>query len=115
MKVLAIDLYYRTKPKFPVHILDATTMRFPSDCLPVMARPCHGPWVEQAVDNAMKTVDEFLYVGLDRNFSCDLGPLMRRYNVSYPRVDFDAGEDGEEVVIITKKRIDKSAKRKQLR
>ncbi len=99
-KVLAIDIYERDELLYGVVPLDATTMEFPSNCIPVMARPCHGEWVTQAIDNAMKYAQFMLYVGLPKNFDCDLWELYGRYQLTFE--SFQAGEDGEIVVRISK-------------
>lgn len=98
-KVLAIDIFPRDNPLYPVAPLDATTMQFPKYSFPIMARPCHSEWIENAVNNAMRTVNQFLYVGLEKNFSDDLSELTK-YKLTYE--SFIAGKEDERCVLIEK-------------
>lgn len=97
-KVLAIDPFERDGQVWQVVPFDATTFNYPAHSLPIMARPCHGFWVESAICQALKTVPEMLYVGLSKNFKKDLGGLhdVCRFTILKTKV----GEDGERIVII---------------
>lgn len=99
IKVLAVDIIERENPMFTVYPLDATTMQYPVGALPIMARPCHNEWIEGAINRAMETVDEFWYVGLEKNFPDDLSELGR-YQLHFEK--YKAGKDGERVVRVTK-------------
>lgn len=102
LKVLAVDLFERDEPLYPVALLDATEMDIPQNTLPIMARPCHNDWIDRAVENAMKNVSLFVYVGLEKNFVDDLSELQAMgYTLKIEA--FKAGIDGERVVLITKK------------
>lgn len=100
-KVLAVDIYERDNSEFDVAPLDATIMDYPENCLPIMARPCHGQWVDDAIDRAMQSVPLMIYVGLRRNFGKDLSEVRRRYTLTFERQI--VGMDGETVVKIERK------------
>ena len=100
MKCLPIDIYERDETIVDVAPLDATEMEFPSDCVPIIARPCHGYFVAPTVRNALTRVPFVLYVGLAKNFELDLDGL------DFCKLEiclFNAGEDGEIVVKISKR------------
>lgn len=99
-KVLAIDILERDDPLYPVAMLDATEMEFPKGVTPIIARPCHSEWIELAINNAMKAADFVLYVGLEHNFSQDLGAITKRFSLTTE--PFIAGNDGERVVRINR-------------
>lgn len=99
LKVLAIDIIERENSEFPVVLLDATTMSYSPLMLPIVARPCHGEWVELAIRKAFAGgVKNFIYVGLEKNFETDLPDSMGFNRRVY---DFKAGQDGEKVVLLT--------------
>lgn len=96
IKVLAIDIFTRDNPEFHVHVMDATSMLFPPMALPILARPCHGLFVEAVITHILNQVPVMLYIGLERNFEIDLEGLPFDWRVT-PDV---VGEEGEKVVVI---------------
>lgn len=97
IKVLAIDIYERENPEFKVYMMDATEFLYPPQSLPILARPCHGMFVEAAITNILNQVPEMLYVGLEKNFETDLSDLPYKQEV-LPGV---VGKNGEKVVVLT--------------
>lgn len=97
-KVFAIDLCERENTEYPVYIGDALIFPYPQNCLPIIARPCHGLWLEHAIDRALECVPVVLYVGLRKNIEGDLGGLPYKLK----RHDFKAGKAGEIVIELTK-------------
>lgn len=97
----AIDSGTREGMEFPVHCGDALSIDYPSDCLPIIARPCHGYWPEEQIKHVMSFVDKMLYVGLPKNFDDDFGGLLFYYNFTYGEVV--VGRAGEIIVQIENK------------
>lgn len=97
-KVIAIDPFERDGRVWNVVPLDAITFNYPPESLPIVARPCHGHWLEMSIEQAMRTCSVMLYVGLQKNFEQDLDGLDRLYFLSYRREI--VGSDGEVVVVI---------------
>ena len=60
IKVLAIDICDRDETDFHVYVTNACEFKYPTGCLPIIARPCHGPWLEMAIEKAMETGDNLL-------------------------------------------------------
>ncbi len=72
VKVLAIDICVRKTTEHDIAPLDALTIQYPSGSLPIMARPCHGPWTDFAIDHAMSQTKTMVYVGLPKNIDGDI-------------------------------------------
>lgn len=100
-KCLAIDICERDSTEHEILPLDALSFIYPETSLPIMARPCHGHWIEFAIDQAMRTVPMMLYVGLKKNLADDLYGMSKKYKVT--REKMIVGEDGEIIVRIEKK------------
>ena len=99
--VLPIDPFERDGQECHVMPIDAVGFDYPPQSLPIMARPCHGIWVDYAIRKAMESVPVMLYVGLRKNFDTDLGGLDQDFDLSTEK--FKAGQDGERVVTIRRK------------
>lgn len=96
LKVIPIDLVPRESPECEVYMLDATEMRYPKDCVVLLARPCHGHFVEGVIRQAFYwKVSAFLYVGLDKNVENDLG-----YDHQFKCVAKNVGRAGENLWIV---------------
>lgn len=100
-KVLAIDPFERDGREWQVTPLDATSFDYPAQSLPIMARPCHGLWVDYAIRQAMKTVPAMLYVGLAKNYETDLDGLDQDFKLAYEKGT--VGQEGEQIVRIDRK------------
>jgi hypothetical protein len=98
-KVCAIDPFERESTVFQIAPLDACTFRYPPSSLPIMARPCHGLWIELAIKQALNCVacKTLLYVGLEKNFEDDLYGL-EGLSLAYGNVA--VGEEEERIVTI---------------
>lgn len=95
LKVLAIDICQREETEFPVQSLDALTLTYPANCVPIIARPCHGHWLDFAIERALETAPYVLYVGLPKNVENDLGALRDDYIISHPAMGVTFGTEGE--------------------
>ena len=95
----AIDLSYRDGQKYPVEIANAVDYEYLSHSCVMFCRPCHGPWVECAIDQALsRGVTTFLYIGFRKNLRDDLGAYTKRFH----NVLRMAGRDRESVWMMTK-------------
>ena len=74
-KVIAIDIHPREGTVYPVYMLDAETFDFPAGCVALIARPCHGYFVERAIHRALETAKCVLYVGKKGNVPIDIEGL----------------------------------------
>lgn len=92
----ALGIDYRATPEMCVgsRIIpsDAERFLFPPDCLPLMSRPCAGPWIRNVLLRAVREVGECLYIGIHPER--DLTDLP---DTEVREVLKDAGEDGETV------------------
>ncbi len=80
-------------------MLDATVMRYPEDCVILLARPCHGHFVEGVLRRAGRcNVRVVLYVGLDKNVATDLGE-----DHQFKCVAKNVGKDRENLWILKRK------------
>jgi hypothetical protein len=100
IRCLPIDICERPGEVAEIYRLDALTLDYPENSLPIMARPCHGLWVEYAIQQALTTTPKMLYVGLPKNIRGDLTGIE---GIKKTRLDFIAGRDGEIVIEIRRK------------
>ena len=92
--VVGIDLIPRDGQETTIEICDATTYRFARNSIVLVARPCHGSWVEGLIRQACKRgVNEILYIGLTKNVKNDLGELYHLFKKECSKV----GKNGEHV------------------
>jgi len=105
-KVLAIDIAVpANNVYFAMMEQDATTFDFPSGCIATIIRPNRGMWIHQTIEQALKTVREIIYIGLDKHRDEDVLPLEGMYSVDSKTFEGVAGKDGERVTIIRRELI----------
>ena len=98
--VLSIDLHMRDGMESPVITTDSTIFKYPKGSVVVIARPCHGDWIEDTVRRALGCgCAEVLIIGRPSTIMDDLEPLDDLRPV---KVMEDAGKDGESVFSIKK-------------
>ena len=72
--VVALDMNARIGAEFKIKMVDATSYGFSPLGVVMFCRPCHGLFVNDAIDNALECgVKDIVYVGLEKNVSDDLG------------------------------------------
>src|ERR1035438_8800581 len=103
LNVLALDLNYRSKTYTQVVECDCTSFQFPRNSLPILARPCHGQWVMDTVEQALsdwgsRRCSAVLYISKPENLWRDI-EYSQRIQVMR-RVD-NAGRDHESVYEIS--------------
>lgn len=87
---IGVDLHTRPSQSALVRIEDATQLNYDQDDCLIIARPCHGGFVENVLRHAAGQA-EVLYIGLERNIDIDLDGWHHELLIE------DAGEDGEAV------------------
>jgi len=85
-KVIAIDIHPREGTVYPVYMLDAETFNYPAGCVALIARPCHGYFVERAIQRALEAAKCVLYVGKKRNVPIDIEYLPYKMEIIGTRV-----------------------------
>ena len=95
-KVLAIDLFAREETVYPVLTIDAAQFHFPSGCIVLIARPCHGNFIERVVEKALETAKGIFYIGKESNVDLDLGDLPYKKEIIAERV----GKENEVMIRI---------------
>ncbi len=93
IRIITIDLFERDG-FVPDFLMDATTFNFPVGSIVILARPSHGWWIEQLIDNAIKLNCIVLYIGLQRNLEDDIDYLSHNKELIFK----NAGKNGELVV-----------------
>lgn len=78
-----------------VYIMDATKFQYLPPMVPLLCRPCHGPFPRTAIDQALKGADHVYYVGLSKNLQNDLG-------VHFEPIWMNVGADEENIWRINK-------------
>lgn len=95
VNVVPIDSNTRDNPEIQVCPYDATLFPFSQHHVVVLARPCHGSWVQDTIANALEQRAEVLYISKEENIEKDLEPEW----VSKP-IKTSCGEDGEITISI---------------
>jgi hypothetical protein len=100
---MPIDLYYRDKAHTEIYIIDAEHVNFKDFEVVIIARPCHGAWIHNALLKALESGCTVYYLGLSRNEENDLGEL---YDLGYMSRISDSviGEEGEKAYVIQSKK-----------
>lgn len=96
LKVYPIDLNIREEYDFPVHFHDATNFAYECNSVILFARPCHGFFVQDTIDQALlRKVKTILYIGVSRNKNpyYDLGDYYKKFRIDENHV----GEDKEKI------------------
>jgi hypothetical protein len=88
--------YYRTIP------MDTTDFNYPKSCLPIIARPSHGRWVSDTILQALRTVEEVIYIGLPENEHMDLLMAAHQDCDIEEIKGKDVGKEGERAWRITR-------------
>lgn len=98
-KVFAIDMLEREGGSaFPVYMADAASFPYPSGCIVMLCRPCHGSFVETVIDQAIECkAGAIVYVGLGRNVKTDLGMHYSKFK----KVASNVGRDKENIWLST--------------
>jgi hypothetical protein len=96
-KIISIDISQRDTDFFYI-LDDATTFNFPKNSIVIIARPNRGDWILKTIENALKTCDYIIYIGLEKHLEEDIYSL----NFPYTEIYKDAGRDKEIVYKITK-------------
>lgn len=93
-RVIGVDINadYSADTSLPI-CMDAATFKYPEGCTVLIARPCHGDWVVNAIERARRNAGEILYVGLAKNVDDDLGDHAQMFR----QVGKRAGADDEGV------------------
>ncbi len=102
-RVIGIDCAYRDTPEFEHTIIaDATIFPYEKGSVILIARPCHGPFVEQVIVQAeLSECSAVVYVGLERNVDDDLGLMRKPFKKAKVT---DVGKDGESIYVWNIKR-----------
>ncbi len=98
--VLALDVNEREKTFTEVVEVDCLQFDFPRSCLPIIARPSHGPWIWRVVEHALQDwgsarAEAVLYVGKSSNVDRDLDFEGHCYDIK--QLGKNCGKDGEGV------------------
>lgn len=89
--ILCIDIHSREGQEPCVLNIDVLNFAFGKDCVALLARPCHGEWIQQTFDRALSRGSRVFYAGLPRNYDDDLDGCEREIIMD------GAGEEGEEL------------------
>ena len=90
--VICIDMIPREGRDPCVLDMDALEFEhFGEKCVALLARPCHGDWVQQVFRKALDKGSRVFYAGLPRNYDDDLDGCEREIIMD------GAGEEGEEL------------------
>lgn len=90
--VLPIDVFFREGAVMLPEIADGTAYPYVTRSVVLLARPCHGWFVEPVIEQAVACgVHAVLYVSKARNAEGDLGQFRRRFR----RILGSVGRDGE--------------------
>lgn len=101
IKCCPIDIFPRENPLTEVHQIDALNFPFAAGMLAIIARPCHGDWVQDVILKAVENGAQAMYIGLKKNFKHDIVGLgLAHYIFSK-----NAGEDGEYAIVFRKREI----------
>jgi hypothetical protein len=93
MNVTAIDLVPRSESEFPVVQGDSTQHQFEKDSVVLICRPCHDGFVLKTITNAIQRhVAAIVYVGLNANFTQDVGSIHETFTKRRIGVVGHAGE-----------------------
>lgn len=88
--VLAIDNNWRRNEVFPIQRADAVLFPYPAGAVVLLARPCHGTFVESVVTRAVAYgAHAVVYVGLPKNRREDLGIHARHFRLAARNVGGD--------------------------
>jgi hypothetical protein len=90
MRVTAIDANYRDVEEFEVEIADATRYSYPPFSVVLLARPCHGFFVEGVIEQALgRGASAIVYVGKSKNVRDDLADNYRHFKKELDLVGAD--------------------------
>lgn len=97
MDVTAIDANYRDAEELEVEIADATTYNYARNSVVLLARPCHGFFTENVIEQALiKGVSAIIYAGKTKNARSDLGEHYKNFK---KELSF-AGKERENVWVL---------------
>ena len=93
-RVIALDVIHRDKMEYHIQIGDGTIYPYSEGSLVMLARPCHGVFVENVVAQATRCKANYVwYIGLDKNVERDLGDFLPFFNCKLTGI----GEDNEKL------------------
>lgn len=105
ISMVGIDLCQRPGQDTSVLQMDATQFPYGKHLWPVICRPNHDGWVNDAACHALVRGASVLYVGLDHNIEDDLDDLLFNISGHWP----DVGKDGEGMWLLEYKPVDKQS------
>lgn len=99
LNILPIDLFARDNPEITVLLMDSTSFKFPKNSIAIIARPSRGDWIEDTINQALKTCSFVLYIGIQEHIEEDIESLK---NLKVEKVFENAGDENEIVYKISK-------------
>jgi len=94
---LSFDTTERDSAEIEVYKIDATKMEYQDGGLVILARPCHGEWIEKTIERACESGCEVLYIGLEHNCEFDLSGVNPDFKKEVLIIE-ETGRDKEIVI-----------------